>query len=78
MMTTRLPVARMSSCGIERVAVAALVLLRQEFHREMNSLQLAPGNLQIARMLGAAGQNDGIELAAKIFDRDRLARLPRW
>ncbi len=28
------------NCGIDRIAVAALILLRQEFHREVNSLQV--------------------------------------
>ena len=32
--------------GIERVAVAALVLLRQKFHGVVNALQFAAGNLQ--------------------------------
>ena len=31
-----------------------LVLLRQELHREMDALQLAAGNFQVARMLRAA------------------------
>ena len=39
MMTTCFPVARISSVGIERIAVAALVLLRQEFHRVVDALQ---------------------------------------
>ena len=55
---------------IERVAMAALVLLRQEFHGEMDSLQLTAGNFEIARMLGAARQNDGVKVAAQIFDRN--------
>ena len=60
---------------IERVAEATLVLLREEFHRKVNSLQLASRNFQVARMLGAARQHDGIELATQIFDRDVLADL---
>ncbi len=62
--------ARRENIGgrIERIAVAALVLLREEFHCVVNSLQLASRNLQVTRMLGAAGQNDGIEFAAQIFD----------
>ena len=33
------------SCRVQGIAVAAFVLLRQEFHGEVNSLQLATGNL---------------------------------
>ncbi len=28
-----------------------------------------PGTVQIARLLGAAGQQDGVELAPQVFDR---------
>ena len=49
MMTTRLPVARISSRGAKPVAFAAAVLLRQEFHGEVNALQLAAGDTQVAR-----------------------------
>ena len=58
---------------IERVAFATLVLLRQKLHREMDALQLAAGNVQIARLLRAAGQQDGVELAAQIFHRNICA-----
>src|ERR1051326_8256884 len=60
-------------CRIDHVAMAALVLLRQEFHGKMNSLQLAAGNFEIARSFGAARQHNGIEVAAQIFDRDVAA-----
>ena len=33
-------------------------------------LQFAAGNAQIARLLGAAGQQQGVMLAAQIFDSD--------
>ena len=51
--TTCLPVARMSARRIERIAVATFVLLRKKVHRVVNALQLAPGNLQIARNASA-------------------------
>ena len=35
------------------IASVSFILLRQEFHREMNSLQLAARNIQIAGGLGA-------------------------
>ena len=63
--------------GIQRVAVAALVLLRQKFHGVVNSLQLAAWNFQVARMLRSAGQHDGIEIAAQIFD-GIFCPLRRW
>src|SRR5882672_6538107 len=56
--------------GLNRVAVTPLVLLRQEFHRVMNSLQLTTGNLQITRMLRPTCQHDRIKLAAKLIDRN--------
>ncbi len=56
----------------------ALVLLRQEIHREMDALQLAAGHLQIARLLRAAGQQDGIELAPQIVHRHVARRRARW
>src|ERR1700686_282889 len=60
---------------VERVAVASLVLLREEFHRIVNPLQLASGNFQITWMLGAARQDDGIEFTTQIFDGDVVAHF---
>jgi hypothetical protein len=37
------------------IAGDALVLQRQEVHRVVHALQLAPGDRQVARLLGAAG-----------------------
>ena len=45
------------------VAGVALVLLRQEIHREMDAGELAAGHLQIARLFGAAGQRHRVEFA---------------
>src|SRR5438270_662244 len=53
---------------IDDVAQAALVLLWKEFHCVVNSLQLAAGNFQVARVLGAAGENDSLIFAAEILD----------
>ena len=47
----------LAGCGqlvLDLVAGIDLVLLRQEFHREMDAVELAPGDRQVARMLGAA------------------------
>src|ERR1700687_5150531 len=60
---------------VDRVAVASLVLLREEFHRIVNPLQFASGNFQITWMLGAARQDDSIEFTTQIFDRDVVAHL---
>src|SRR5215831_19183230 len=48
---------------IEDIALAALILLRQEFHREMDSFEFP-------RVLSAASQNDGVEVASQIFDQN--------
>src|SRR5579872_1225187 len=53
--------------------MAAFVLLRQEFHGEVNAFQLASGNGEIARMFSASCENDGVEIAAQIFYGDILA-----
>ena len=56
--------------GIDRIALAAAILLRQKLHREMNALQLAAGNRQVARMLGAAAKQNRVVLVGERFDRD--------
>src|SRR5215831_7511762 len=55
---------------IEDIALAALILLRQEFHREMDSFQFPARNFEVARVLSAASQNDGVEVASQIFDQN--------
>src|ERR1700733_12990777 len=52
----------------DRIAEAAFVLLRQIFHCKMDSLQLTPGHIEIAPLLGTAGKNDGIELGPQILN----------
>ena len=44
---------------LQRLVVAgdALVLLRQEIHREMDAGEFAARDRQVARLLGAAGQH---------------------
>ena len=46
----------------DRVALAAPVLQRQVLHREVDALQLASRHRQIARLPGAAGQQNGVEV----------------
>ena len=45
------------------VAGDALVLLRQELHREMDAGELAAGHFEIARQFGAAGQRHRVVIA---------------
>jgi len=44
------------------VAGVALILLGQEIHRKMDTAELAPWNLEVARRLGPAGHRHGVEL----------------
>ena len=67
MMMTCLPVARI--CESQVIARVHLVLLRQKLHREVDALQLAARDVQIARLLGAARQQDRVELLAQVLDR---------
>ena len=76
MMRTRLPVARMAPAAASiaeallRVAFVAAILLGQELHGEVNALELAAGDGQVARMLGAAAEQDGVEVLGERFDGD--------
>ena len=54
------------------IALVAMVLLRQEFHREMDALQLAPGDRKIARLLRAHRQDHGLILALEIVQRSNV------
>ena len=54
MTTTCLPVAMIWSG--DAIAGDDLVLLRQELHREMHAVEVAPRHRQVARLLGAAGR----------------------
>ena len=69
MMTTCLPFAKNVERRIEFVAVAALVLLRQELHGEVNAFQFASRDHEVARLLRAASQQDGVELSLQILHR---------
>ncbi len=71
MTTTCLPSARIGSPAAGRLAADAPVLLRQEIHGEMDAFEIAAGHRQVARLLGAAGQHDGIVLGDQLFGRRR-------
>jgi hypothetical protein len=51
------------------VARAALVLLRQEIHREMDAVQPAARHCQVARPFGPAGQRHRIVIRQQRVDR---------
>ena len=61
MMTTRLPVARMAVVVGDDVARRAAVVLLEELHREVDAVELAPRDRQIARLARAAAEHDRVE-----------------
>src|SRR5262249_35986267 len=50
--------------------LAGLVRLREDLHREVNPAELTARNVEVARLLGAACQEDCVELLAQALDRD--------
>src|SRR5258708_39941506 len=52
----------------------ALVLQWQELHREVDAVEIAPRDRQVARLLGAAGKDHGIELGDDFPRRHGLRR----
>ena len=78
-MTTRLP--RGADLPGDAVARDHLVLLRQEFHREVDALQLAAGNGRSRGLVAPPRQDDRVELLAQIrrgdVDADVHARPER-
>ncbi len=58
-----------------RVARHTLVLQRQEFHREVHAGKLAARDRQVARLLGTAGEHDGVELVLQALGGEGLARI---
>src|ERR1700730_981286 len=49
------------------ITSAARVLLRQELHREINSLEFPSRNFQVTWIFSASGQQDSVELLAQIL-----------
>ncbi len=60
MMTTRLPAA---------------VALLEKLHREVDALEIAAGDRQIARLSGAAAENNGVVLGAELVAGDVDTRV---
>ncbi len=55
----------------ERLGGDAAVLLRQEIHREVDAVEVAAGDRQIAAGFGAAGQCDSVILVEQFARIDR-------
>ena len=62
MTTTCLPLGEDRLDVVQRLVGDAAVLLRQELHGEVDAVELAAGDRQVARLLGAAGQRHGVVL----------------
>src|ERR1700734_2312084 len=56
--------------GLDCISETAAILLRQILHGEMDSLQLASRNFEIARMFRSTRQHDCVEVAPQIFRRN--------
>ena len=59
---------------VDAIAQVAAILLRQKLHRKVDALQFAPRHVQIARLFGASGQQDRIEVVPEIVNRARFRR----
>src|SRR6185503_16712501 len=53
----------------------ALVLQREEFHREVHAVQLAPRDRQVAGLLGSARQYNSIKFLLEVIRRHALPRI---
>ena len=60
----------------ERLVADAAVLLGQEIHGEMDAVELAAGDRQVARLLGAAGERDRV-VAVEQLGRS-ASSMPTW
>jgi hypothetical protein len=56
--------------GIDAISCASTILLTQEIHSEMNSLELPATRFQIPGLLGATRKKQGVEFPAQTGDRD--------
>ena len=62
--------ARRQNLAVDVVARNYPVLLRQELHREVDSLQLPTRNRQIARLFRSACKQDHVEVVLKLRNRN--------
>src|ERR1019366_10734863 len=63
------------SRSVQRIALAAAILLREKFHGEMNALQFASRDGEVARLLRTSGEKDRIERRLQLFDRNADADM---
>ena len=69
MTTTCLPLGEDRFRPVLRFVADATILLGQKLHREMDAIEIAAGHRQVTRLLGAAGQHDGIVQGHEIGGR---------
>ena len=74
--TTCLPSARIGATLPSGSSAHAPVLLRQELHGEMDAVELAARDRQVARLLGAAGEHDRV--VARRRARSTSSSMPTW
>src|SRR5690606_27180863 len=60
---------------VEWLVADAAVLLGQEIHGEMDAVELAAGDGQVARAFGAAGEGHGVVVGGKGVDGDVAADM---
>src|ERR1700689_4148518 len=48
--------------GVNGISFTPAILLGQKFHRVVNALQFAAGDIQIAWLFGSSGKKNGVEL----------------
>ena len=65
--------------------IAVLMLIEQalgvgvqEIHREMDALEIAAFDGQVARLGGAGAEHDGVEFFEQLCRRDNCCRLRCW
>ncbi len=56
-----LPSGKNGDGWVDGIACVAAILLRQKLHRVMDAFQLTARNLEVARMLGAAAEQDRVD-----------------
>src|SRR5258706_5089928 len=59
----------------QNIAFATPVLLRQEFHREVDSVELPSPHLQVARLFGSTSENDRVKVTPQLFNWDVLTDM---
>ena len=73
MMSTRFPSALIAMRWIDKIPFVAVILLRQKLHCVMDALEFASRDVQVAGMLSAAGQQDGVVMLGQRLDRHVIA-----